>query len=144
MSKILGRETGVYVKQVTSSGTVYVPVICGKSCELSITTDKMEVTTISSGTFREFDPMYHSWSMSMEGFVELDTDFNTLSSYDLTALQIARTKVFIRIKMGLTSPYFFYEGDAIITSTRQIASNNDVLSFDVSFDGTGPLIQGAG
>lgn len=67
-NQVTGKNT---ITQILISG-VYYPFFCGKTAELSLVQDKIEVTHVNSGSARESVPGMVEWSLSFAGVTILD------------------------------------------------------------------------
>lgn len=124
--------------------TLYTPVVCGRSCVLTLNTELIEITTVSSSQFKEFLPQYSNWSVSFDGMANVD-DANGLSVYDILNLQIAKTKLFFRtkaLKEGSATQYIYMDGEGYATQSTLTGQDNSVASFSFNFQGTGNLTVG--
>lgn len=140
---ILGDKVALYIK----SGSDYIPLICGRNCELNIQSEMMEITTASSTNMRQFIPQYSAWTLSFEGIANIQTIYYdnapvspSYSVDDLINMQIARTPLIARIKAEKgNGGYLIYEGSAYLQSNTFSSPNNAASTFSVTMQGSGDL-----
>jgi predicted secreted protein len=107
-------------------------------CSLSITHSPRNVTNKGSAGWKELLEGLREWSMSAQAMYIPNGSFATLF-----AAYTGRTKLTIRLASTVSADDY-YEGEAYLTSgTLDSPSTEDNVVFDVSFDGTGPITEGA-
>ncbi len=114
-------------------------IYAAKECKISISTDTTEINHKDnySSSWKEATASVNSWSGSTSGLVYFDAA-NGID--DLIAFQIAKTKIKVEFSTGVSGD-IKWTGDAYLTSAEVSASVGDVVSYSVSFTGTGALVQ---
>ena len=128
----------------TVDGT-HVVVANVTECSISLTTDVRDITTKTSGGWREILPALRSASVSVSGYFSEDATngFNALVDY-----QIAGTKVFAtfsNVGSGATPNVGDEEFDiaGYITSIEQSAGFEDNVTWSLTMDLTGAVVREA-
>ena len=128
----------------TTDGT-HVVVANVTECSISLTTDVRDITTKTSGGWREILPALRSASVSVSGYFAEDATngFNTLVDY-----QIGGTKVFAtfsNVGSGSTPNVGDEEFDiaGYITSIEQSAGFEDNVTWSLTMDLTGAVVREA-
>lgn len=133
MGFVLGRNVILYVAGDYGDQVIY----CARSCALNTSADLLETTTIGSGADKSFKQGRKSWQMSCDGLVKFAAGLDVTDIWDKYD---AADTVNVTIKMDDTNGYIVtYIGTAIINSINITGTNNEVASYSVSFQGTGPL-----
>lgn len=144
MANILGQDFFIYSTSGASSGTTgYTVIAASTSCKFTVSSELQDVTNKDSGTWVVKTPKRFSWSGSSDHMFETG---NVTNGYDyLLTKMTTKTPINLgfNIKDGSTSKMAAgaYVGSAYITSIDLNASDNDVVTFSVSFDGTGALTK---
>jgi predicted secreted protein len=119
--------------------SVWVPYACARSASLSLSTDTIETSITGSGNFRTYLPVADAFTGSLEGVTQLEM-VNKISIADLMASQIAHEIFLMRFEdINNDGDVFTKEGYFFITNTTQTASFDNVATFSVNLQGTGPL-----
>lgn len=126
MSAILGRNFIISLK----SGNDYVPIAGQKTGTISLSGDTVETTVKGTGAAKTYLGNLYSWTVTLSGVYDL-TDGGTLAQ-DL----IAGTVVNFKCMVGETAKY---TGDGIITSVSAAGDQSDVMTYDMTIQGTGAL-----
>jgi len=114
---------------------------CAVSCTLNVTSTLAETSTTGSGTFLTFEGQKHTWGGSIEGVINLDNP-GMLTLADLRAKQIAFTKLLINYERTDEAGNVYTDsGTILITNSTDTGNVNDVATFSIEFQGTGPLTQ---
>lgn len=103
-----------------------------RNASLEMSAETMDTTTKSSNGWAEKIAGLKSWTTSCDGIYFLD-------DAGLKAVETAffnGTAVDLEFSKGTD---FGYKGSAIITSMNAEAGQDDVVSYTVSFEGSGPL-----
>lgn len=123
-----------------------VPVGCAVSSTITITTGTQDITTqcdVTNGVlFQNNLPTKISWQVTTNGFVPILASSGQPTEYSIRFLQTAQlalTKVYIEVLDTTTGQNL--AGDAWITSTKLTgeSGNGQYQTYDVTFDGSGPL-----
>ncbi len=112
-------------------------------CSISVTTDMRDITTKTSGGFRELLPGLKSASLSVSGFFAEDAanGYNTFA-----AAQLAGTKLFF-LYTHVDNTGVANVGDeqfqlaGYITSLEQTAGVEDNVGFSLSVEVTGAVVR---
>lgn len=99
---------------------VYYPVFCGKTMEYSQSQDLIEVTSVNSGTSREYEAGMTTATLSISGVTILDNTENRIAVTYLMQASIRRTAQTMRIRMIDDS------GDAIQIAFTALITNNTI------------------
>jgi hypothetical protein len=138
MSELVKGEN-VTVFKYESSINVWVPYACARSCSFSIETDTIETSITGSGKYRTFVPRSNASTGSLEGLTQLEK-VNNLSIADLIQLQVNHEILLMRWEdISDNGDVFTKELEMFITNTTQTASFDNVATFSVSLQGTGPI-----
>jgi predicted secreted protein len=112
---------------------------CASSCSLDVNTSVIETSVTGSGTWATFIPQKNSWSGSLQGVVNLDSD-SSLTLYDLRVKQIALTEFQIQFeRIDDDGNYYLDQGHAIIVNSSDTGSVDDINTFTIGLQGTGAL-----
>jgi len=107
------------------------------SGSLSISSDLPDATTKDSGGWTENFAGNNSFSGSSDGLVSF---VETVGLKDLTALQIAKTVVTIKMTTNVVGQDE-YEGEARISDVSIDSPQGAPVTYSLSFDGCGALTQ---
>lgn len=123
---------GVDVLVIIRQGAEDIIIGGQKDATLSISADTLETTTKDTGDWRTYLSGLKQWSLTCDGlYIEND------------AAQIALWNAFQNaqeVTVTLSKPTSFTAaGQAVITSIEYGAAMEDALTFNVEFQGTGPL-----
>ena len=118
---------GKDIKITTASDGVLVAL--AKSCEISIDSDEIEVTSATSGTWKDFIPGRKSWSVNINYLV-------TAGGIAADVLKVG-TVVNLKIKDGDTGTPLV--GSAIVKTCKVSGSRGDLAKGSFSFRGKGTL-----
>jgi hypothetical protein len=138
MSELVKGENVTVFKYVASINA-WVPYACARSCSFSIETDTIETSITGSGKYRTFVPRSNASTGSLEGLTQLEK-INNLSISDLIQLQVDHEILLMRWEdVSDNGDVFTKELEMFITNTTQTASFDNVATFSVSLQGTGPI-----
>jgi predicted secreted protein len=133
--------TNIVLYSYNSTTNLSTPFGSATSCSFEVTTDQLEVTSQSSAWFREFKNDVTSWTVSCDGFICLNTDYNYLS---LLNKQLTREPILIKFAIdndnGTGSGalgYSIFNGTANITSLSINGPLEGSSTYSVSLQGTG-------
>lgn len=144
MANILGQDFFIFSTSGAASGTTgYTVIAASTSCKFTVSSELQDVTNKDSGTWVVKTPKRFSWTGSSDHMFETG---NITNGYDyLLSKMTNKEKINLgfNIKDGSTSKMAAgaYVGSAYIISIDLNASDNDVVTFSVSFDGTGALVK---
>lgn len=133
MAKINGTSLLVYIN--TGSGEV--PIAFTTSASISIDVDLPDASNKNSSGWAENIYGQRSWSIDCDGLVDYASTFGAAELLDVIT---NRTGVTLRWSTN-ASGTLEYEGSAKIASYSEDAPNEDVVSFSVSFTGTGAITK---
>lgn len=115
--------------------------VCSRSGTINVTTDTIETSTKGTGNWATFKAKKDNWTMSSEGLVSLNVS-GKLTLPEIRILQLAHTPVRITYqRTDLSGNVYSDQGYALITSSQDTASFDNVATFSMEFKGTGPLTQ---
>jgi predicted secreted protein len=136
MGKINGTNLLVYVN--TGSGGIE-PCSYSQDCKLSIDMGTANATTKDSGGWDEIIATNGKWTMDTSGLV----DFHPSGAHNVADLFTSMTaKSTVNVYFQLSDPVTGdkgWTGTAYITKLEQDAKDKDVVSYSVTFEGTGAL-----
>lgn len=134
MSNVLGKNVVVRVYQ--NGWKLYG---CASSCSLSVTASMVETSVTGSGKWATFAGQKLGWSGTLDGLVNFD---QAITLYDLRVLQVNLTPLQIQYERvdGAGNSYTD-TGVAYITDSSDTGQNDDVASFSIQLQGSGPLVQ---
>ena len=125
----------------TESDSVYNPFAHLETASLSFSNSLIDVTTKSSGSWKEMISGQRSWGMSGDGKL----DYAALADHvdvvgaggtgTVSNVALAGTKVFVQFYIGTQG----YKGEAFISQFDQNAGTDDAPTYSISLDGTGIL-----
>ena len=118
---------GKDLKITTASNGVLVAL--AKSCEINIDCDEIEVSSATSGKWKDFIPGRNSWTISVSYIV-------TAGGLAADILKVG-TVVNLKVKDGDTGTPLV--GSAIVKTCKVTASRGDIAKGSFSFRGKGPL-----
>lgn len=115
-------------------------VVAGqRNASLEMSAETMDTTTKLSGGWAEKIAGLKSWTTSLDGvYVKDGVGLDALETafFDGEAVDVS----FVKPTTASSVSYEFgYKGKAIITSMNAEAGQDDVVSYSISFDGTGAL-----
>lgn len=135
MSLIKGENVIIYVYD----GGMWKPIVCGRSCTLTTNADTIETSITGTGAWRTYEYSALTWSATMDGAVMLGMN-NTLGLADVRAYQYSRLKMIIRYQRTDDSGnVYLEEGIGIIKTISDVGDYQDVATFSIEFQGSGPL-----
>lgn len=129
-----GNNVVVYYHDVALNEDI--PFACASEASLSIQTDLLEVTNISSAFFKEFVGDVNSWNISGSGFTILSNQWNYFHIADLITNRTTFLVKFV-IDNGGALGLTIFSGNIIVTN-YQLSGNYDQLSaYSFQLQGTG-------
>ena len=105
------------------------PIAYSTSCSLGFTQNTIETTNKDTGSWETFIAGRRGGTISCDGFVALDSDYNY--SY-LYGLMMEQSTVWLRFSTNITGDKY-YQVQALLTDLSLEAPDNDNMSFSVSF-----------
>ena len=127
MSAILGRN---FIIKLATGNAAGVAVAGQKTGTISLSGDTVETTVKGTGAAKTYLGNFYSWTVTLSGVYDL-TDGGTLAGY-LTA----GTEVNISCFVGETAEY---TGTGIVTSISAAGDQSDVMTYDITIQGSGAL-----
>ena len=121
-----------------------------KSHTINVTTAMRDTTSKTSAGWKETAKGRFSWTAKIDGLVSYETticNYTTLMAAMLAGEEVVLTSIDNTggtIVAGLVTPIIgasIATGSAIITSIDLTSPDADNVTFSVSFEGTGPLVQ---
>lgn len=145
MAVVHGNAVGIFIDADGDGvGQQYELVACATSATMSLSNATFEATCKSdtAGVLDDASNRYvgagqQSWSMSVDGLVDLSAGGSVHSYVDLMTLALDRTqvKVVFRGESGSQE----YAGFGYISSVEATASVDDFVTYSCSIEGTGAL-----
>lgn len=140
MANILGQDFFIFSTTGATSGTSgYTVIAASTSCKLTVSSELQDITNKDSGTWVVKTPKRFSWTGSSDHMFETG---NVTNGYDyLLTKMTSKTPINLgfNVKAGNVIASGAYVGSAFISSIDLSASDNDVVTFSVSFEGSGEL-----
>lgn len=142
MANILGQDFFIFSTTGATSGTSgYTVIAASTSCKLTVSSELQDITNKDSGTWVVKTPKRFSWTGSSDHMFDPS---NSVSGYSFLMEKLtSKTPINLgfNVKAGNVMAAGAYVGTAYITSLDLTAGDNDVVTFSVSFDGTGALTK---
>ena len=137
----------MFINTGTDIAPVYTPLARATSCDLEITNEQQEVTTKTSGDFKEFISSRIEWSISTGGLVEFsETDGMLALNTALFSGADVKITVGIATKGTDTKPTDmddskqYYKGTVKVSSlTLNTANGGEISTYSARLTGTGQL-----
>lgn len=114
-------------------GSGYVPFLCVKSFTVNIVTDEKEITTEGDGFFKAFDYKILSWTVNINGAMQLQDNVNPVI-FDLVEYQKNFIEVPLRVRYYKGTQLKVFTGRCIVKQSN-ISNNASQLA-----DGTADLL----
>lgn len=140
MAKIRGQL--VLLQVSTDAGTTWKDLIC----LLSNSVNKTRETTTSPFTkcdvataAQEITPLGYTWEMPFTALVDTAPSGTQLTYADMNTLFVNGTTVLVRQQYDGTGNEFYEQGSAILTSISSERSAEGFVTYDGTFQGSGPL-----
>jgi len=131
-----GRDFRLYV---LDSGE-YKLLACLTDCSFSITSNKIPITSRSTGKWASYDYTTLAWSGSASGVFFIQLASGAITPFELTTKQINQEKPSIRFLIYDREGYGRYvAGSVMIDDMSFEGAAEDFAVFNLSFTGTGPL-----
>lgn len=119
----------------------WITYACGRTITLNVQTEFIETSVSGSGKWRTSEPTANSWTGEADGVVNLEP-VSMLSLADLRARQYAHQQLRVRYRReDSASNVYTEQGYCYISNSSDTGSFDDVNTFSVSLQGTGPLTQ---
>ena len=136
MAKVKGQDVVLHM------GEDNFVVICGRSITFNIEREIIETSISNSGQFRTYKKGAINWSGEIEGLSYLvngTTDDQTVEQFYFRLLD--GEEVFMRWYEEDDAHQFNLNkyGYCIITSVSEVSSFDNMVTFNASFKGTGPI-----
>ena len=132
---------GEDVEVLFFDGGVWKNYACARACTLTVNTSMIETTTTGAGAYSTFVPEKHSFSGTIDGLVNLDNG-DGLSLADLRARQLAMQLMQMRFyRTGTDGGVYYDDVFFYITSSSDSGEFATMNTFNISFTGTGQLVQ---
>ena len=112
------------------------PLMHATDCSIQLSMGLRDTSTKLSSGWKTSLAAQRSWTGSSNGLVALDAVYNLLY---LQNLIINRTLVTLNFKTQNVAD-FYYQGTAWLTACSVTAPNNNNVTYQASFEGTGPLV----
>lgn len=131
-----GRDFRLYV---LDSGE-YKLLACLTDCSFSITNNKIQITSRSTGLWASYDYTTLAWSGSASGvfFIQLAT--GAITPFEMSTKMINQLKPTLRFHLYDREGYGKYAtGDVMLDEMSFEGGAEDFAIFNISFTGTGPI-----
>ena len=132
----------------TDNGTVKTVLAQATSCDIEIANEPLEITSKSSGDFKEFINGRIEWSISTGGLVDF-TETNGMKVLNAAVFSGADIKIAVGVATkgtdtkptGLDATKSYYSGTCKVTSISVNTGNAGELStYSAKLTGTGQLV----
>ena len=130
MSKILGNNVTILATTTVDNQTEQVPIAYGRSCEVDTDKDFQEVSSPSTGQYKQFRPKRSGWTMSVSCLLSNDEE-EIMAAYNNNTL----LDVYFTDSIG----FWYWYGKAYIKSIKATGPIDQMASFQVNFKGSGDL-----
>lgn len=138
MAKLAGKNVGIYIS--TDGGTTKRLAICMTTGEISFTTETVDSSSKCDEGFGNSEPGKKSWTISGEGFSENgEASASQMSFREVWDLWDDQTSFKVYWQDGTSGTYRAYSGNAIITSLRETATNNEYCTYQFELTGQGAV-----
>lgn len=131
MQSLSGKMVGMTI------GGLY--VACETSCELNFSKEMLPVTSISSGTWREFLAGLSSWTMTFNSNAVLNTTGANIRLILTSFINGTLLDVTIQTKFPDITGVFTVSGKAFVNSGTFSAPSTGSATLNTMFQGSGPL-----
>lgn len=124
------------------SGTTWKFIVCEESSGFDFSRSTNTRRTKCDGGAPAVGLGGYEWSFSFSGAVKADPTSSQLSYKDLVKLAVDGTKVRARRQnpaSGTPGTVMFLAGDVYVTAVSDSSQVDDVVSFDFTLSGDGPL-----
>lgn len=127
---IRGSDLILYVGEVA--------IALSTSCEVSISTNMLDVTNKDSNGWKRILPDVKEWSISSDHMVAYDAAYGVK---EILAAQLAGTKLSVKFSTEVTGDMVL-SGNVYIDSNNINAAQGSPATFSFSGQGDGELVQG--
>lgn len=140
MSLVNGQTTGNAVGFFFENGQWY-PAVCSRSISIQVATDIVETSVSGTGPWRTIAPTKNSWNFTNEGLVALNVP-GGLTIADIESRMRAHTLMMFRFQQTTIDGSIYTDaGYCYITGATKVSSFDNVSTWNISAEGTGPLTQ---
>lgn len=132
-----GRDFKLYVLDAGE----YKAIACLTDCSFSISSNKIQITSRTTGKWQAFDYTDLTWSGAASGvfFIQLVT--GGITPFQLTTSLINQLKPTIQFRLFDREGYgYFVDGSVLIDSMEFQGAVDDFAVFNLEFTGTGELV----
>lgn len=127
------------IVEIQVDGT-YLPVFCGIDCTFNHTTEMIEVSTVTSGVWKEFRPRSMQWSMDCAGLSKIDNTDGQIAYAYLIDPSVMMTALNVRMTFtDFDGNIFQITGQAYIPNSSISGPVDRFNQSAVTFQGTGPF-----
>jgi predicted secreted protein len=136
MGKIRGKDV-----LLTLTANEY-PIVCGRSITFDFNNEFIDTSVTGTGRFRTFVPAGASFSGTIEGLATLLDASSTDQTIDqLYTILINGTNVIASwYEEDETGTYYLQKwGNIYIESISEVASFDNIVTFNATFKGSGPI-----
>lgn len=139
-----GKINGTNLRLFASpdDGVTWNLIAFAKSCSLSISADRLDVTSKDSPGFKEKINGDKEWSLTTDGLVFFGATANKLKARDLAKGLLDDTLYKTRFSTDETGDSEF-EGECQVSSYSENANHNEIATFSATLDGNGALVEQA-
>ena len=143
MASVINGTNIILYKYNPTTG-LSVPFGSATSCSFQITTEQIEVTSLSSAWFRQYKNDVITWTVNCDGFMCLNTDYNYLAILGMQLDQIDTDPMLIKFAIDNdngdgsgTLGFSVFTGTANITSISLTGAVEGASTYSVSLQGSG-------
>ena len=116
-------------------------VACGREWSLATNASVLETSTTGSGADATFEYEKRTWTASVSGVCNLDVAGQLIWA-DMRQKQLAFEKILVNFeRLDIEGNAYVDSGMALITAVGDVENINDVATFTIDLQGTGPLTQ---
>lgn len=130
--KILGNNVVLLTQYISGTTVVPVPIAYARNCEVDSDTDFAEKSGTTQGKWKEYEPMRSGWKMSVTCLLS-DDESAVMAAYNNRTL----LTVYFEDADGAE---WMWSGKAYIKHIKSTGPIDQMASFQVEFQGTGPLV----
>jgi hypothetical protein len=134
MAKVRGQDAVLYLTDDLF------PAICARSITFDMTNEIIETSITGSGRYRTFKPGAIEWAGTIEGFSVIGVPDNIVIQNFYSFIEQGLPVRCRWYEVESTGEYYLQkEGYVIFESVNETSSFDNMVTFNASFKGTGPI-----
>lgn len=141
MAKISGKDVGLYVNQGTTEVPDWYMFACSTSDGFSGTTDVVDLASKCDQGFIDRLPTNLSWEFSNSSYAVTDDSLATAQASYNEAFELWSNRTITEFKIANADNSYYREGRGFISSLSDSAGNDEGLTFDITINGLGPVVN---